>query len=100
MHIYKVFITDRRDELKVIIEQPRVYLDRKFIMRAFEHATLDMEIGETDSRIITVYRDDSPILYGHVSAFPSWQNSSMLWVMRRYADHKAAYWRYFENEED
>ena len=99
MHIYRVYITDQQDELKVLITQPHVYLDREFIMRAFEHATLDMEIGDTDSRTIIIYRDDSPILYGHVSASPAWQNISMLWVMRRYADHKAAYWRFFENGE-
>ena len=100
MHIYRVYITDQQDELSAFIKQPRLYLDRAFIMRAFEHATLDMEIGETDSRTIIIYRDDSPILYGYVSAFPCWQRFSMLWVMRRCADHKEVYFRRFKNEEE
>lgn len=92
---YRVTITNSTDDIFTILEQPRLGLNRDFIMRALEMATMDMIHSNQKCLFITIQRDKRTIMRGTTVYMP---NSLILWAMFREGDEKHAYFRTFFND--
>lgn len=92
MFPYRVTVTNSAGDVFTILEQPRACLDRNFIMRALETATLDMIHSNQDCLFITIQRNGITVMRGTTVTMP---NSLILWAMFREGDEAAAYFRAF-----